>query len=538
MPLEVEQTVQILTAREAAGLVESGDTVLVGGVVSMVVPEAVMQAMGERFVREGAPSGLTVICPNRTGWVEDGLPHGVEHFAHKGMVGHIITSTFSAPVSPRFMRLVMERSVAASVVPMGLLFRWLRECTARSPGLLTEVGIGTFFDPAVSAGTPEQADKVVARPGSMTQRVTVGGRECLFLPSMNIDVTLIRGTTADRSGNITLQDEPVNGGALQMAMAARTNGGKVIAVVKNLVEPGALQPRNVQIPGIFVDHVVVDPDAIQSQQPGFEPAFVGRALEPSPPIPPLKLGCDKVILRRAAMELRPGYIVNLGFGMGTRLPAVAAEEGFVGDLRFSIEHGAIGGVPCADGAFGAHYNPSAIIDPTDLFDFYHGGGLDATVLGFAEIDAVGNVNVGGAYTGSLRGPGGFVDIVHRTRTVLICGTLTSGGLHARFPDGSVAIESEGRHRKFKERVDHIDLCGPAAVQRGQRVRIITERCVFEVRAGGLVLIETAPGIDPATQIAPLLDFPLVSDPQLRTMPRAIFSDERMGLKLHALAEVA
>jgi acyl CoA:acetate/3-ketoacid CoA transferase len=531
-------TVQILTAEQAAELVESGDTVIVGGVVSMVAPEAAMRALGERFLRDGEPHGLTIICPNRTGWMADGEPHGVEHFAHPGMVDHVITSTFNAPVSPKFMHLVMDRRIDASVVPMGVLFRWMRECTAQSPGLLTQVGIGTFFDPAIGASAAGDAGRVVAHSNRVARRVEIDGRACIFMPSMKIDVSLIRGTVADTEGNLTLEDEPVNGGALQMAMAARTSGGKVIAVVKALTEKGTLHPRQVQVPGIFVDAVVVDPSAIQSQA-GHEPAFTGQVRMPSVPLPLLELGCSKVILRRAAMELCRGDIVNLGFGMGTQLPSVAAEEGVIGDLRFSVEHGAIGGIPSAGGAFGAHYNPSAIIDPIDLFDFYHGGGLDATILGFAEVDRLGNVNVGGSYTGSLRGPGGFVDIVHRTRKVLICGTLTSGGLRAVFPKGaSVQIVNEGRHRKFKAQVDHIDLCGPAAVERGQRVLVVTERCVFEVWREGLTLVEVAPGIDPARHIAPYLDFELRCASPLRVMPAELFSSEPAGLRLRDRAELA
>lgn len=524
----------ILDAAQAARLIKSGDTVIVGGVVSMVAPEIVMRALGERFARDGEPSGLTIICPNRTGWIAGNEPHGVEHFAHPGMVSHIITSTFNAPVSPQFTRLVMERKVEASVVPMGVLFRWLRECTAKSPGLLTKVGLGTFFDPASETAPQDDSGRVTARADRVAQRVTVGGQDCIFMPSMKIDAALIRGSVADTDGNITLEDEPVNGGALQMAMAARTSGGKVIAVVKALTDKGTLHPRKVQVPGIFVDAVVVDPAAIQSQQ-AYEPAFTGQLKTPSVPLQPLEMDCDKVILRRAAMELQRRDIVNLGFGMGTRLPSVAVEEGFVEDLRFSVEHGAIGGVPSTGGAFGAHYNPSAIIDPIDLFDFYHGGGLDAAILGFAQVDALGNVNVGGTYTGSLRGPGGFVDIVHRTRKVLICGTLTSGGLKARFPGAGVEIVDEGRHRKFPARVGHIDLCGPAAMERGQRVLVITERCVFEVRREGLTLVEVAPGIDIAKHIAPFLDFELRCAEHVGVMPAAVFASKAMGLRLRDAA---
>lgn len=526
----------LITAEDAAQMIGDGATVLIGGVVSMVTPEAVLRALGQRFAREQAPTGLTIICPNRTGWVDGDLPHGVEHLAQAGLVEHVITSTFSAAVSPNFMQQVMARQVAASVVPMGVLFRWLRECTARSPGLLTDVGLGTFFDPAVGARTPQDAGSpVTARSDRVARRVRIGERDLIFMPSMDIDVALIRGSVADTEGNISLEDEPVNGGALQMAMAARNSGGRVIAVVKALTEHGTLHPRMVQVPGIFVDHVVLDRNAIQSQA-GNDDSFTGRVRTPGLCLPPMALGCQKVILRRAAMELRRGDIVNLGFGMGTQLPALAAEEGFLQDLRFSVEHGAIGGTPSAGGAFGAHHNPSAIIDPTDLFDFYHGGGLDATILGFAEVDADGNVNVGGGYTGALRGPGGFVDIVHRTRKVLICGTLTSGGLEVGFTPDGLAIVNEGRHRKFKARVDHIDLCGPQAVRRGQQVLVITERCVFEVGPRGLVLVEVAPGIDPKRHIAPWVDFELRCDRPPRAMPGTIFGKAPAGIRLRAPGE--
>ncbi|MBU1361385.1 MAG: acyl CoA:acetate/3-ketoacid CoA transferase [Gammaproteobacteria bacterium] len=527
--------VRVIDAAAAAEMVGDGATVIVGGVVSMVTPEIVLRALGQRFEQQGHPRALTLICPNRTGWIDADSPHGFEHFAHAGMVSHLITSTFSAQASPRFTQLVMDGSIDASVVPMGVLFKWLRECTARSPGLLTEVGMGTYFEPdghaQQSGPAGSSAGGVVARSGRVAKRVCVDGIDCIFMPSIPIDVALIRGSIADTDGNISLDDEPVNGGALQMAMAARNSGGRVIAVVKALTAAGSLHPRRVQVPGMVVDAVVVDPGARQSLD-AHEPAFTGELRRPHVPLPAMEMGLPKLILRRAAMELHRGDLVNLGYGMGTQLPALAREEGFLDALRFSVEHGAIGGIPCMKGAFGAHYNPSSIIDPTDLFDFYQGGGLDATILGFAQVDAAGNVNVGGAYTGSLRGPGGFVDIAHRTPLVLICGTLTSGGLEARL-DGGVQIVREGRHRKFPRATAHVDLCGARAAARGQRVLVVTERCVFEVRAEGLTLIEIAPGIDVARDIAPCLDFELRTVPEPAVMPAAMYGRGPVGLLLQS-----
>ncbi|MBI4191021.1 MAG: hypothetical protein HY525_10845 [Betaproteobacteria bacterium] len=529
---------QVMTARDAVELVKSGDTVVIGGVVSLVTPEATVRALGDRFRRTGFPRDLTLICPNRIGWSSELGPHGLEHLAHKGMVKRLLASSFSAKVSPGFVKLVMDGEIETQVVPMGVLFRWLRECTAKSPGLLTEVGIGTFFDPAgrMRAGAENKERDASSR--QFAKRVTVDETECIFMPSMLIDVALIRGTVADVDGNISLTGEPISAGVRQMAMAAKTSGGKVIAVVKTLTDRGTLHPRMVEVPGIFVDAVVVDSQAIQTQC-SYEPAFTGEIRTPAPPLPQLPMSCQKVILRRAALELAKGDVVNLGFGMGTQLPGLAHEEGFLNDITFSIEHGALGGVPAAggfDGAFGAHYNPHAIIDSTDVFDFYHGGGLNAAVLGFAEVDALGNVNVGGNYSGSIRGPGGFVDITHRTRKVLICGTLTSGGLEARFngrggTEADIRILREGRHRKFPRQVEHIDLYGAGSLERGQRLLVITERCVFELRKPGLTLIEVARGVDITRDVKPQLDFDLRIAEELRTMPAAVFQDGQMGLRL-------
>lgn len=528
---------QILSARQAADLVAPGSTVAICGVVSLMAPEAVVRALGERFRETGTPEGLTVICPCRTGWSGSGTT-GLEHLAQQGLVRRLIAASYNARDTPELVRMALDNRIETYSLPMGLLFRWLRECTAQSPGLLTQVGMGTCFDPA----TPEAGDVRVsdrAAPLELVKRVQVDGIDCIFIRSTKIDVAIIRGTVADRDGNISLSGEPISAGVKQMAMAAKTSGGKVIVVVKSLAERGSLHPRMVEIPGAFVDAVVVDPDAIQTQL-GYEPAFTGETRTTTFPLPELPLNHQKLILRRAAMELRKGDIVNLGVGMGTHLPGLALEEGFLEDIYFSVEHGAFGGVPAMGvpgntGAFGAHYNPQAILDSTDLLDLYHGGGLDVAVLGFAQVDGRGNVNVA-RFDGSLRGPGGFIDITHRTGKVLLCGSLTSGGLkiECSWPapeQPHLRIVQEGRNRKFLKRVEQVNLNTPAAIARGQRVIVITERCVFEARAEGLVLTEIAPGIDIDADIRPFVDFELKVAENVVLMPHALYRPEPMRLKL-------
>ncbi len=529
---------RVMTAKDAAAMVRAGDTVAISGIVSLIAAEAALKALGERFHETGAPRDLTIICPCRTGWWAGGAVTGLEHLAQPGMVKRLIASIFNAKDSPSLLKLAASNEIETYIVPMGVIFRWLRECTARSPGLLTEVGMGSFFDPAsADAGGNRLSSK--ARPFDLVKRVQVDGTDCMFFRSMPIDVAIVRGTIADTDGNISLAGEPISAGVRQMAMAAKNSGGKVIAVVKALTERGTLHPRMVEIPGIFVDAVVVDANAIQSQI-GYEPAFTGEIRTPAPPLVALALDQQKVILRRAALELEKGDVVNLGVGMGSQLASLAVEEGFLDDVTFSIEHGALGGIPAMGapgqvGAFGAHYNPQAIIDSTDLFDFYHGGGLDATLLGFAQVDARGNVNVS-RYNGAIRGPGGYVDITHRTKKIMICGTFTSGALEIGIGSGpggapELQIVREGRHKKFPRQVEHIDLHGLGAVNRGQRILVITERCVFEVREQGLTLIELAPGIDLDKHIRPALDFELQVDERLARMSDELFLPGPMNLRL-------
>lgn len=527
---------RIMEAAQAAALVKSGDTVAISGVVSLLSTEAVLRALENRFAETGAPGGLTVICPCRTGWSTGGETTGLEHLAADGMVKTLIASSYNVRDTPRLMAAVMDGRIATYVLPMGVMYRWLRECAARSPGLLTHAGLGTYFDPA--AGDVRAHPD--APPFELLQRLTIDGEACLMLRSTKIDVAIVRGSVADEHGNISLEDEPISGSVRHLAMAARTSGGRVIAVVKRVVPAGSLHPRSVEIPGIWVDAVVVDPRAIQTQV-GYEPAFTGEKRE-APMPQPMALDHQKIILRRAALELDAGDIVNLGVGMGSQLPSVLAEEGALQDVTFSVEHGALGGVPAMGvpgqtGAFGAHYNPDAIVDAADLLDFYHGGGLDATLLGFAQIDGQGSVNVG-RFDGMIRGPGGFIDITFRTRKVLLCGTLTSGSLQVQVEraergERQLRIVREGRHRKLLARLEQVNLHGPTTFARGAHLRVITERCVFALDEQGLVLVEVAPGIDVATQIQPHVDFPVRIAPDCRPMDARLFSPEPMGLQLRA-----
>ncbi len=386
---------------------------------------------------------------------------GLEHFGHEGLVSKLITATFQVKDAPNLAQLIFENKVATYSISMGMAFGVLRATASGEPGVLTKVGLHTFVDPRESGGKIN-----AAAAEDLIQLQNFGGEEYLFYPKIPIDIAIIRGTTADEDGNISMEKEPNTLGMLMMAMAAKNSGGKVIAQVERVTQRGTLNPRLVEVPGVFVDAVVVDPN--QKQNPGkYEPAVTGEVRQPLQEFKPLPFGVDKIIVRRAAQELGKGYVVNLGVGIPSHLPTLATEEGFGGDLTFSLEHGALGGVPSGETRlFGAHFNPDAIIDSLSIFDFYHGGGLDAALLGFAEIDQEGSVNVS-YFGGLLRGPGGLIDITHKTKKIMFCGALTAGGLQVEWRDGELKIVREGRHKKFTKKSDRLPSAGRVPWKRGR-----------------------------------------------------------------------
>ncbi|HET8745828.1 MAG TPA: CoA-transferase [Ramlibacter sp.] len=517
---------KFITAAEAAATVPSGATVVVGGMVSMAVPEAVLKALGERFEAEAAPRDLTMFLPNRQGWKSEPKT-GVEHLAHEGMVKRVITATFSHRDSPRFAELASSGKMEAYSFPMGCLFKVLREQATGSPGFFTEVGMNTYADPeAEGAGRTEVND--ATPPSDLVRRMELDGKPYLFYRTFPVHVAIIRGTSADPAGNISMEGEPVDVGIKYQAMAARNSGGIVIAVVKHKVLGGSINPRMVAVPGIWVDHVVVDPDAIQTQLGGHDPTLTGQLRTENPKLEPLPLDVRKIVARRATMELQPGDVINLGVGMASGIPAIVQEEDLEGPFHFSTEHGGLGGMPALGspkktGAFGAHFNPDCILDSMEVFDFYHGGGLDVAGLGFAEIRADGSVNVGD-FQGNLRGPGGFVDISHRAKKVLFCGELTAGQSDIRIvqePEVRLEIARDGRHRKFLPKIKQVNFHGPTAVRKGQVVMYITERAVFRLTASGLELIEIAPGVE-IDAVKSAIAFEIAVSPNLKRMDARLF----------------
>ena len=511
---------QVISADAAAALVRDESTIFLGGLAMMGLAEEVLIALERRFLAEGHPRQVTTWA---CGAIGNGGTGGMVHFAHKGMIRRTVAGHFGQ-TGKELMGMIYANEVEAYNFPQGSLSHLTRHMAARTPGLLTKVGLGTFVDPR------QQGGKLNASAAEDLVHLTeFAGEEWLHYPCPTIDVAIIRGTVADEKGNLTLDKEGVHLEQLQIAQAARACGGIVIAQVEQVVQEGSLHPKRVKVPGYLVDYVVIGkPEShMQSISTVFNPALCGDVRVPVRSLAPMPLDERKVIARRAALELTPGAITNLGIGIPAGIPSIAAEEGVADLLTLSIESGVNGGIPASGGDFALAYNAESIIDQSAQFDFYDGGGLDASFLGLAQTDLHGNVNVS-MFNGRPVGCGGFINITRSTRKLVFCGTFTAGGLDVAVEDGRLRIVQEGRSRKFIERVEQITFNGHDAAQRGQDVLFVTERAVFRLTADGLELTEIAPGIDVERDVLAHMGFaPIVRD--VRTMDAGLFMPVWGGL---------
>jgi len=505
-----------VNAEEAVARIPDGATIAIGGAgAGHAVPDKILKAMGESYTRTGHPGDLFVIHPCGIG---DNDSRGLNHLAHEGLVQTSIGGFWGN--APKMVDLAINNKVKAYNLPQGVLSHLMRATASGQPGVLTTVGLHTFVDPRLEGGKINeitQEDVVELHP--------MNGKDYLFYKSRPIDVALIRGTSVDKEGNLTMEEEVGFFAMLSIAQAAKVNGGVVIAQVKK-IDSTHCDPGRVKVPGIFIDYVVTDPDQEMTFLSPFDPALVKRDVAYESDELALE-GIKRLVSRRAALELKKGSYVNLGYGMSDGVPIVARQEGITDKLIFMIEQGAIAGIPTTGLNFGAMYNPSAILDDGYQFDFFQGGGLDMAFLGFAQVDQQGNIN-SSRFGKVITGCGGSIDISQNAKKVIYCGSFAVKSQQEIGPDG-LKVSHPGKFRKFVKQVQQVSFSGKYAMEKGQEVLYVTDRAVFRLMEEGLTLIEIAPGIKLQSDILDMMDFkPLISS-GLTEMDDRIYDAGLLGL---------
>jgi len=525
----VSRLVPVLSAAEAVGRIATGATVSVSSSSGLGCPDAVLRALGERYAATGEGGDLTLLHPIAAGDMY-GID-GVDHLTAPGQIRRIIAGSYpsgpSSATPPKIVTAIESNAIEAYNIPSGILFQLHRAASVGQPGVLTEVGMDTFMDPRRHGG--RMNDRTTE---DIVSVVEFDGREWLYLRSIPVDVAIIRATTADEHGNLTSEDEGAPLGVLDQALAAHNNGGFVIAQVKRLAKGHTLPAQAVRVPGIVVDAIVLAPDQLQTTQTELLPEAAGHFRAPTSALELAAWGPEKVIARRAAMELRDGEAVNLGFGISALVPRILLEEGLDGAVTWVIEQGAVGGVPFLGFAFGCAQNPDALMASPDQFQYLQGGGFDRAMLSFLEVDGDGNVNVSrlAARPHVTAGVGGFVDITARAKRIVFSGYFTAGAQIA-IEDGSVTIAKEGKHQRFVTEVQHVTFSGRRARELGQEVVFVTERCVIRLLADGLTVTEIAPGISVERDILGQTSLDLRISPDVRQMDPRLFRPAPIGLGL-------
>ncbi|HNC53337.1 MAG TPA: malonate decarboxylase subunit alpha [Accumulibacter sp.] len=515
---------KIVTADEAIALIRDGDTLASTGFVQTGFAEALLSALERRFLDTGRPRHLTLFAAAGQG---DGKALGLNHLGHEGLLRRVVAGHWGR--MPRVAQLALDNRIQAYNLPQGIICQLFRDLAGGKPGSFSKVGLHTFVDPRYGGGRVNSATT-----RDIVNLVEVADEEWLFYKVGRVNVAFVRGTTADTFGNISMEREALTLNNLAMAMAAKNSNGIVIAQVERIAERNGLPPRQIRIPGILVDCVVVAEPAqhMQTLATPYNAAYAGEFRVPQASLVSTPLTARKIIARRAAFELPPNGIINLGVGMPEGVATVAKEERISHLLTLTVESGLIGGIPSTGGDFGTGVNMDAVIDENQQFDFYDGGGLDMACLGMAECDAAGNVNVS-RFGGRLTGAGGFINISQNARLVVFVGTFTGNGLQVEVNEGKLRIIREGQQRKFLKQVEQVTFNGQYAYDRDKPVFYVTERCVFRRVRGGLALIEVAPGIDVARDILPNMDFePIVGE--YGEMDARIFDAGPMGLEAELL----
>ncbi len=511
---------KVISAEQAAELVKSNDTIVTGGFIGIGFAETLAKAIEKRFLEQGQPNNLNLFYAAGQG---DAKTRGLNHFGHEGMIRRVVGGHWG--LAPTLGKLAIENKIEAYNLPQGVICHMFRDIAAGKPGTLTHVGLNTFVDPRIEGGKINERSQE-----DLVQLLDINGQEALLYKHFPLSVALLRGTTADKDGNVSMEREALPLDALSIAQAVKNSGGIVLVQVERLTAQHTQTPDRIRIPGILVDHIVVAPaeDHQQTFAEDYNPAYTGEIRLGEQASETLPLDARKIIARRALIELQKNAVVNLGIGMPETVAAVAVEEGKIKDFTLTVEPGGIGGTPASGLSFGATSNAEAVVDQPAQFDFYDGGGLDQAFLGLAETCPEGHVNVS-KFGPKLAGAGGFINITQNTQDVYFLGTFTSGKQQIEISERGLKVIENGPLKKFKKAVQQITFNGSYAMTCRQRVTFITERAVFKLTPKGLMLTEIAPGIDLQKDILEQMEFTPLIDDDLTPMDDRLFRNQTMRL---------
>jgi propionate CoA-transferase len=523
---------RIVSAAEAVRHISDGATVAVNSSSGLNCPDAILQALGERFDKTQSPRQLTMIHPIAAGDMF-GIK-GIGHISKPGLIARTVAGSYPSGPStsepPMIWQMITGNQIEAYNVPSGILFDMMREVAAMRPGVITKVGLETFVDPAHEGCAMNE--KAAAHP--IVRKIEFDGEDWLYFPVIVPKVSIIRGSTCDSRGNMTFEQEGAYLGAMELALAAHNTGGIVIAQVRKIVENDSILPHQVRVPGILVDYVVEAPDQWQTTQTPYDPAISGEVRRPLESFDLMDFGTGKAIARRVAQEIKPGWAVNLGFGVSANVPRIFIEEGQHGKATWVIEQGAVGGVPLLEFQFGCSSNAEAFVPSAYQFTYFQAGGFDCSLLSFLQIDPQGSVNVSklAARPHVTAGAGGFVDITARAKRIVFSGFFNAGA-KMEIVDGKLRIDKEGKVKKLVKTLDQISFSGARGTRQQQDVTYVTERCVMKLTNDGIVVTEIAPGVELQANILDQSEFKLIVSPTLKEMDRNLFTPEKMGLQIHA-----
>ncbi|WP_207905229.1 acyl CoA:acetate/3-ketoacid CoA transferase [Lonepinella koalarum] len=514
-----------MTANEAIKLIRDNNTICSVGMTLSGACESILKALECKFLTTGHPNHLTLVHSAGQSDRKD----GIQHYAHEHFVTTIIGSHWG--LQPRWMELISNNKVIAYCLPQGQIAHLYREMACASPGKFSKVGIGTFIDPRIEGGKMNQLTKSMP---DITSIVTIDNEEYIHYKPIELDVCIFRGTVADENGNISTDEEAMKLEILPAVLATKRYGGKVIVQVKRIAKSGSLHPKNIVVPGNFVDAIVISEEPLldhrQTSSWYYDPSYSGDLIVPEVTITPLKLDIRKLIGRIGSTLLEQGNVINLGTGIPNDvIGKILQEENVSKDIMITVESGIYGGIPAGGIDFGIGQNLDAMITHHEQMDYYNGAGIDVTFMGLGELDEQGNVNstkMGNRCTGA----GGFIDITQNAKKVVFLSQFTAKGLEISCENSKLSIIKEGVIKKMVKQVSQISFSGRLARKKHQQVYIATERALFKLVAQGVELIEIAPGIDLQKDILDLMEFSPIISKNIKMMNPNLFIDKPFGLK--------